>query len=330
MEDFLQELERDITNVGVDRVWKKNIGDKILWFSPIPYDAQIQMNETLAREDLGNHAIQETKRLTLSHSIVGFGKYDLREYRDQYVFEIPDKKKKGQKVKVNLQKYVYHKIEKWDSDFTDVAFSILADCLETHKKETLKDVKFENTKEPIEELAEAEARVHELRDQLDMPPLIEKGSKSESEEEASDAKEEASESEDGSVPFDPFEAVENPEEAAKNISVNMPSPEPQPESQPERPANKPVPTEEPVRSVPIPQPPSPELSPIQRELQKRSSKIGNTPDTAYLAQPSVNALVQKDKDQGVVEEQKFNQPPVNPPRIDPPLANKNPRFSSRK
>jgi hypothetical protein len=332
MEDFFQELEKDITNVGTDKVWKRTVGGKQVWFSPIPYDAQIQLNETLAREDLGNHAIQETKRLTLSHSIVGFGKFDLREYRDQYVFEVPDKKKKGAKVKVNLQKYVYHKIQKWDSDFTDVVFNVLADCLETNKKDTLKDVKFENLKEPIEELAEFEAKVHELRDQLNLPPLVEKGSERNTEEEASEAEEEASEAEDNSGPFDPFEAVENPEEAARNISVNMPSPESEPESppvaQPSQPADRPAP----VKSVPIPRPPvnSPEVSPIQRELQKRASKIGNTLDTAYVAQPSVNALVEKDKVQGVVEEPKANQPPVAPPKIDPPLGNKNPRFSPRK
>lgn len=339
MEDFLEKLDADISNIGTNKIWKKKIGDKILWLSPIPYTAQLQLNDALASDDLGNNAIFETKRLTLSHSIVGFGEHDLRKYKDQNIFEIPQRGK-TEKVKVNLQKYVHHKIGEWDSEFLDVAFQILADCLESNKKETLKDVEFENLKEPIEELAEFESKVHELRDQLGMPPLVEAGKDSKedlekepeeaAQEEPSEAQEEPSEAQDNSVPLDPFEAIENPEEAAKNISV--PAPQPQGSSQPQ--SAQSAQRSEPVRSVPIPKPPPPELSPIEREIQRRNIKnkvkTGNTPETAHVAQPSVDQLVKQDQAQGVVEESKANKPPVSPPRIDPPTGNKNPRFAPRR
>ena len=186
-------------------------------------------------------------------------------------------------------------------------------------------------------MAEFESRVHELRDQMGMAPLVEKGSEQSDQEEPSEDQEEPSEDEDSSAPFDPFEAVENPEEEAGDISVSMPEMKSEPEPEKAKPAV------EPVKSVPIPELP-PEVSPIQREMDRRSnslpkplpkgridpSKIGNTLETAHVAHPSVQELVNQDKSQGVVEESKINQPPVSPPKIDPPMGNKNPRFAPRR
>ena len=61
----------------------------------------------------------------------------------------------------------------WSSQFIDDCFSVLADLLETDQKTNLKEIKFENAKDPREELKELESRVRDLRESLSMPSLVE-------------------------------------------------------------------------------------------------------------------------------------------------------------
>lgn len=172
MDDFFAELERNITNIGSAKFWKRQIGDVTIWFSPITLTGQERVNDLLSNaETMGMNVINETKRITLSHSIVGINDIDLREFRDN-VPRFPSLKD-GKSAKVTLDRYVYQKMSTWSAQFIDDSFSVLADLVETDQKENLRSIKFENAKDPKTELKELESRVSELRSNMNLPPLIE-------------------------------------------------------------------------------------------------------------------------------------------------------------
>jgi hypothetical protein len=173
--EFLEELEKSITNAGSNKVWKRTIGEYELWFTPLTLPAQEKVNESLSRGELGANVITESKRVSLSHAIVGINGFDLQEYRSG-VAVFPITNKEGKKVKVTLDKYLYEKMGTWGGQFVDDVFSVYADLIESHQKENLKDVRFENSKDPKLELLELEARASELRSQMNMPAMVEAGS----------------------------------------------------------------------------------------------------------------------------------------------------------
>lgn len=341
---FFQDLDAHITNVGTDKCWKKRVGDMVLWFSPIPYDGQLQANEALSKlsrlegDETGIDAVQETKRITLSHAIVGFDKFDLRRFRFAGPC-VPVLKRingKDEEVQVELHKYVYGKIAGWDSEFVDVAFSVFADLSETNKNEIMKDVKFENVKDPREELSELEMRASELRDQLNLPPMVEAepiGDEKPSEDKARVEPEDDVGEED----FNPFKPVDQPPRRAGRIQDQPPVRQSRP-VQPQPPAEDlpaeelPDPLPDPVRTVPVPIPQQPEVSPIQRELEARRSRgrgpvhetkdpvSVSSPESPHPAIPSVpNEVLERPAERKVVE----------PPRIDPRPSSqsRNSRFS---
>jgi hypothetical protein len=169
----LLELEQAFTNVGREEIWEKQIGDHSIKLSPISFPAQEKVNEVLSNKALGNNVVAETKRVTLSHSIVGLDGIDLTKYREAGpVFTILDRKS-GKNLKVVLDRYVYEKLNTWSAQYIDDLFEVYADLNESHQKSNLKNIKFENLKEPQIELLELEERVSELRRQLGKPQLIE-------------------------------------------------------------------------------------------------------------------------------------------------------------
>jgi len=309
------------------------IGGTEIWFSPIPYTAQLKANETIANENLGTAAVQETKRIALSHSIVGFDQFDLRKYRDAgpvFPLIVVEKEKGGKSVqkdvKVELSKYIYEKLAGWDSELVDTAFDVFADLMESNKKDAVKDVKFENAKDPVDELAEAEARAASLREQLRLPPMVEV-SREPAGEPGGRTREELEEDEPLNAPnFAPPDEGEGEGEDAGPVD---------PDFNPFQPVQTEArgPAPEPVRSVPVPEPQPRELSAIERALEQRGSgpvvarpavpaQVGSTssPEKPYEATPSV--------DVGVVEQQGERQV-VDPPKIDrkPGGQSRNPRFS---
>lgn len=341
---FFQELDAHITNVGTNKCWKRKVGDLEIWFSPIPYTAQLKANETIANEDLGTGAVQETKRVALSHSIVGFDGFDLRKYRDAgpvFPMVITDRDGNGRKaqktVKVDLPKYIYTKIAGWDSELVDVAFQIFADLMESNKRDSMKEVRFENAKDPMDELAEVEARASELRDQLSLPQMVEAADGDGDEEEvpgggrAAASREDLEEDEPLDVPnVPPVEARPPQVQPAQKAG-------PAEQFDPFRTVPQQEPDHDPVRSVPIPEPvEGRRLSPIELELQKRGviqpghrsppsadDRPGaptSSPDRPYAATPSV--------DVGIIE-QPGERKVVSPPKIDQKIVgqSRNPRFS---
>jgi len=173
MEDFILELENNLSNVGAKKLWKRQVGATLLWLAPITLSGQERVNEVLSNSDsLGMNVVNETKRVTLAYAMVGINDLDLREYRDSTP-RFPHKGKDGKTFKVSLDKYLYFKMQDWSSQFIDDAFSIYADLLETDQKENLKGIKFENALSPTDELLELERRSSEIRQQLNMPLLVE-------------------------------------------------------------------------------------------------------------------------------------------------------------
>jgi len=290
--DFLNQLDSHISNIGIDKCWKKQIGDHLIWFSPLTATAQGKVNETLADEDLGINAISETKRITLAHAIVGIDDYDLQEYRDAGpVFSIPGKKK-GEKVKVVLDKYIYTKMRVWGNDWLDLAFEIFADLMESFSKENRKDVKFENVKDPQELLVELEMQVAELRKELGMPQLIESEEEPE-EEEAQETAEEAQEEPDEAgvalEDFDPFKTAPD-----TTGSQEEPIPGPAPVAQPTPPEPALV---EPVQEAPqnpqavvsVPTPDPAKLSPIEQAIEQRAHARRAQPQGAVGGRKIIDA-----------------------------------------
>lgn len=195
-QEFLQQLEEQFTNVGVEKIWKRKIGERTIWFSPISNVGQEKVNQTLSRQDLGPNILIESKKVTLSFSIVGIDDVDLTDYRNAGpVF--PSVNKEGKTVKVSLDMYIYNKFRTWGGQFIEDAFDIFADLMETYTKENLKDIKFDNAKDPAVELAELEERVSELRKVLGKPDLVESMGES-----SDGSKEEKIESDEQELPDD--------------------------------------------------------------------------------------------------------------------------------
>ncbi len=290
--EFLAELDRDLTEVGLDEFWKREVGGRTVWISPVPFAGQAVINERMTDETLGVNFAFETKRMTLSYSIVGIGEKDLRPYRTKGpIFPFTDRE--GKAVKVTLQKYIYEKMANWGDTWIDAAFDVFADLMETHKANTLKKIEFENNKPPLDELVELELKAGKLRHELDMPQMTEVGSEAASaEEEESPEPEEESPGEeppeeDLKLDFDPFEKVREgpvgPQEPVPRVTPGVNGPEgPQEEvkkayRRTAEPLQGPPPlAPAPVQSVPIPQPPPLVQTPIQRELAKRAGQQAQT------------------------------------------------------
>jgi len=169
--DFLSELDKTISNIGTDKTWERTIGGIRVLFSPISYEAQLKINETIQNSDLGSAILAESKRVTLSYAIVGIGEHDFHEYRDTPP-QFPVRDRSGNTKKVSLNDYLYSKMGKWDTQFLDDCFSVFADLMNSHVKENLKDIKFENLKDPLDEMNDLVIRVAEIREQLGLPHLI--------------------------------------------------------------------------------------------------------------------------------------------------------------
>lgn len=174
---FFSQLEKTFTNVGTDIIWKRKIGGRDFLLSPIPIPGQEKVNETLSNSSLKNNVVLESKRVVLSWAIVGLDGLDLTVHRHEIVF--PLKGPDGRDTKVALHKFVYEKLKTWGGQLVDDVFTVYADLLESLQRENLRDVKFENAKDPEAELADLEARVSELRKMLGKPPLVESSPKAE-------------------------------------------------------------------------------------------------------------------------------------------------------
>lgn len=223
-EDFA-EIEAAFTNVGRDEIWDRKIGDHLIKLSPIPFPAQGKVNDALANKELGNNVIIESKRVTLSYSIVGIDNINLIKYRDTGPMFII-KGRDGSNVKVTLDRYIYEKLNTWGGQYIDDVFEVYADLIESQQKSNLKEIKFENLKDPNLELLELEEKVADLRRQLGKPQLIEKTLDEPSKQEKDD--EESLTDDEESQGFDPFRSVEEdqttlsqPIPASKSVPVSI-------------------------------------------------------------------------------------------------------------
>lgn len=334
-QDFFKQLEESFSNVGADECWKRDVGGRTVWFSPISVNGQAKVQDALVSKDLGANAINESKRITLCHAIVGIGDVDLREYRNSGpVFgPIPDPRDPKKKQMLDLAGYVYMKMATWGSQWLDDAFTVFADLMESHQKENVKNVKFENSKNPAEELGELMLRVTELRMQLGLPPLVEQERKpgdvdevkeferqmeeearlAEEKEAQRSAREQEQQEEPPAVPFDPFKPVAPPAPDVRAAQPPRPVPEPV-----ERPPAPPAPT--PVVTVPVPvlaQPRAQGVAPRPIASFDEGGPPQSTAQTPFQAAPSVPHEV---------IEQQAPRVQTAPPVIDPLLAGRNPRF----
>jgi hypothetical protein len=302
-QDFIAELDAALSNVGSDVLWKRTIGGVELWISPLQLLGQEKVAETINKMDLGANIINESKRMTLAHAIVGIGEHDLRQYRDgSPVFPIPGKD--GKSARTTLDRYLYHKLGTWGAEYINDVFSVYADLMESFQKENVKDIRFDNAKDLREELAEVQARVFELRQQLNMPPLVEGDEPADPEVSANEGFEPPDESSDEpSEPtpptsFDPFTVA--PQQARPA---------------PVRPAQVAIPLEPPVLSG--------AAAERAREAAEIEASLHRAPEPQLAApvQQEVVAPVRHD-----VVDKPASREPVTPPVIDKTNISRNPRF----
>src|SRR5271169_367464 len=171
--DFISELDKTLSNVGTDIHWKRKVGPLELWISPLSVTGQEKVTLAVAKAELGTNIVGESKRITLSNAIVGVNNSDLREFRGGAPI-FPVKNRENKIVKTPLEQYLYSKMAQWSAQYLDDVFEVYADLMETFQKQNLKNIKFDNAKDPNIELQELEQRVSNLRTQLGLPQLVEK------------------------------------------------------------------------------------------------------------------------------------------------------------
>ncbi len=313
--DFFKELEDSISNIGSDEVWKETIGGHKIWLSPISFTSQAKVQDNITNNDLGSNVIGESKRITLSHAIVGINDIDLRPYRNSGPVFGPVPLPGGKSMKVDLPGYLYLKMSLWGSQFIDDCFAVFADRLETHSKENLKEVKFENAKHPMEELSELMMRVTELRIQLGLPELVEQNNEiSESQEfersirnERPDVvlDDEPDSSSDSS--FDPFKPVPVEERVKPAFRPSAPAPAPTIDVGPVSVATN------------IPQPFVDSVNRSQSFAELEGHTTSSSPQNPFVATRSNEVL-----------EPQVREPVTTQPVIDQVKFQKNPRFAPQK
>jgi hypothetical protein len=312
-QDFFTDLEAAFTGAGADTLWKRRVNGILIWLSPLTMNGQAKLVETIEGYK-GPNTYGESKRVTLSHSIVGVNDTDLRQYRDGAAV-FPQMNRKGEMVNVPLDKYLYGKMGGWGSQFVDDLYTVFGDMSETVEKQNLKDVKFENSKDPREELAEHMAKVAELRDQLGMKPLVDpdedprylgKSQSEQSEEGAADSPPDA-EPADPVPSFDPFARID-PSRSPTHASPAVPAPVPVP---------VPVPPSHPTPGMEMP-PPMAAVAPIPAPVPSTTFNRPGVDRPIHVGMPSVPSEIM---------EESTARTTVAPPVIDRPAGNRNPRFS---
>lgn len=312
-EDILAELDRQLTEVNLDKYWVKKVGGYELWLSVIDY---VQSNKVKKAIE-GEFGLEEAKRVTLSASIVGVNGSDFRGLRR--VGKTLKVKGKGNKDElVDLSEYIYRKIANWDVDFVDVVFDAYSDIMESHRKDLVKELVFENSKTDEEELEVLEERAASIRMKLGKPPLVEAVKLS---DEPGTAREEDPAPEGG--------GEEAPEEGEE---LQFPDPPPRKPEQSEGDFDPfsavPVPAPARQAAVPVPAPPEASATPttpsaIERAMAARNGSSPMRPDvapvSAHIGQPNVpEEVIEKSSARLVVDR----------PTVDPHVAqqNRNPRF----
>lgn len=314
--DFLDALEQDISNLGSNKLFKRTIGGKEIWFSPPTLVGQGKVAETIANSALGASLVIESKRQTLAHSIVGIGKNDLRPYRHGAAI-FPSVGRDGKPVKVALERYIYEKLVSWGHEFIENTFDVYADVMETHKRENLAEVKFENLKSPMEELAELMLRVGELRQELGLRPLVEQGEDAQSEDPTLTDGAQVAAPKDVKA-FDPFEISEPGQEE----EIFMP------EAPPPQAAPKYVPKAAP--HIPVQAPPVGPAAETSEQKFQLEQEAAFELEGAFIRAQQGPVAQPAPADRPDVVESRASVAPVQPPQIDRIVVPRNPRFSPQR
>lgn len=324
--DFIAELDRTLTNVGTDVFWKKKVGKLEIWLSPLSVTGQERVTAALEKAVAGLNIVGESKKVTLSNVIVGVNSSDLREFRNGAP-AFPSKGKDGKSVNVTLEKYLYDKMANWSTDYLDDVFSVYADLMESFQKQNLKEIKFENAKDPHIELQELEQKVGALRGQLGLPQLVERGSEEAAEPSpeaiaaALEVEEQLNGEEDddqkGSEDFDPFKPIASAAASEQDASQQaaVPTPPQHPIHNPQPPPSRQQP---PPSAQPQPNFAMPAVLPANLRRPVPGTAQESSPDKPHVATPSVpNDVIERPMEKG----------PAVRPQIDQMQGNRNPRFN---
>jgi len=333
-EDILAELDRQLTNVNLDKYWVRKVGDFELWLTTIDYTQSNRVKKVLE----GEFGLEEAKRVTLSAAIVGVNGSDLRPLRAAgKTIKVRGRDGKTNEL-VDLPEVIYRKIANWDAEFIDVVFEVYSDIMESHKKDLVKEIVFENAKSPEAELEELEERAAALRERLGKPPLIEAqrldlgdepraedaGASVPTDEEleglAQAAQDEGSSREP--VSFDGAEEDFDPFAHVKAMRAQQAPPEPQAPAFVAQSAPPPVPV--PVPSAPTSSAPSA----IEAALAQRRSSAPISGAAPAMVRPAVKAHAAQPSVPSEVLEKGAARIVVDPPKVNPNPAtqSKNPRF----
>ena len=139
--DFISDLDTTLSNVGTDVHWKRKVGSLELWISPLSITGQEKVTAAVNKAELGTNIVGESKRVTLSNSIVGVNEKDLRSYRGGAP-AFPSRTKEGKLVNVRLEEYLYSKMANWSAQYIDDVFAVYADLMETFSKENKFEMRY--------------------------------------------------------------------------------------------------------------------------------------------------------------------------------------------
>jgi hypothetical protein len=332
--EFIAELDRTLTNVGTDVFWKRKIGKLEIWLSPLSVEGQEKVTATLEKATPGLNIVGESKKITLSNTIVGVNGLDFRDHRGTNQPVFPIKGRDGKLTNVALEKYLYEKMRGWSTDYLDSVFEVYADLMETFQRENLKEVKFENTKDPRIELIELERKAAALRAQLGLPQMVEKTGENaaeqdgieptpediaralEEEERLQDEGTEENRTKGKQEDFNPFKPLSPEQQAAAPPSMQAAPVHQGP--QPGGPRQPPPPSPPPQSTMGMP---AALPANLRRPMPPGQGPRESSPENPHVASPSVQ--------NEVIERPAVREPPVRP-KVDQPQGNTNPRFSQQR
>lgn len=168
--DFLESIDKAFTSIGMERRWTRRIAGRDFTFMPITYTGSHRWKDSVIQSVESTNSILDSRRIMLSEAIVGIGDIDFSNIDpSEKIFKVTVD---GKSRAMNIREYLAHKMLGWDSQLIEDIFNVYADITESFSTENLKDVVFENVRDPKARLADLTSQVNELRSELNLEPLI--------------------------------------------------------------------------------------------------------------------------------------------------------------
>lgn len=168
--DFLESIDKAFTSIGMEKRWVRVIAGRKFIFGPISYTGSHRWKDTILQSIESANTVLDSRRIMLSEAIMGvddidFSGIDPSEKKFQVRVD-------GKVRAMNIREYLAHKMLDWDSQLIEDMFNVYADITQSMSSDNLKEVVFENVRDPRAMLVDLTSQVNELRAELNLEPLI--------------------------------------------------------------------------------------------------------------------------------------------------------------